>query len=138
VECAKLAAKNEAGATFAQTQPVYDVEALERFLVRPEARAVSVWIGLIPLQSLKQTLFFANEVPGIVVPESIQGRMRRAHEKGRDFEKAEGLAIARELAAAIAKLASGLHVMPMGRYTLVSDILSELPRPATRRNNAGA
>jgi methionine synthase / methylenetetrahydrofolate reductase(NADPH) len=109
---------------------VYDIEALERFLVRPEARAVSLWIGLIPLQSLRQTLFFANEVPGIVVPESIQARMRRAHEKGSDFEKAEGLSIARELAAAIAKLASGLHVMPMGRYSLVREILSAIPRPS--------
>lgn len=138
VECAKLAAKIEAGATFAQTQPMYDIEALKRFLVRPEARAVSLWIGLIPLQSLKQTLFFANEVPGVVVPEPIQARMRRAHEKGGDFEKAEGLSIARELAAAIAKLASGLHVMPMGRYSLVKEILSEIPRPAVQRSNAGA
>jgi len=130
MECAKLAAKIEAGATFAQTQPVYDIEALERFLARPEARAIPVWIGLIPLKSIKQTLFFANEVPGVVVPESIQRRMRQAHEKGSDFEKEEGLAIARELAAAISRLASGLHVMPMGRYSLVREILSEIPRPS--------
>jgi hypothetical protein len=47
--------------------------------------------------------FFANEVPGVVVPPAIQDRMRKAAEGGPEHEKAEGLAIARELAAGIAK-----------------------------------
>ena len=136
VEFSKLRAKIEAGATFAQTQPVYDLAALERFLAREEARAIPVLVGLIPLRSLKQTLFFANEVPGIVVPEAIQQRMRAAADRGSDHEKAEGLAIARELAAAIAGVARGLHVMPMGRYGVVGEILEALPsraREAGRR-----
>jgi homocysteine S-methyltransferase len=136
-ECSKLAARIDAGATFAQTQPVYDVAALERFLERAEARRIPVWIGLIPLRSLKQTLFFANEVPGIVVPEAIQRRMREAHARGPDFEKAEGLAVARELASAIAGCARGLHIMPMGRYPVVGEILEAVPRPR-RREQAGA
>lgn len=137
-EFSKLRAKIEAGATFAQTQPVYDVAALEAFFGREEARAIPLLIGLIPLRSLKQTLFFANEVPGIVVPEEIQQRMRRASEKGPDFEKAEGLAIARELAAAIAGLARGLHIMPMGKYKLAGEILEALPRRNEKRRTARA
>jgi homocysteine S-methyltransferase len=134
VEYSKLRAKIEAGATFAQTQPVYDADALVRFLTREEARAIPLLIGLIPLRSLKQTLFFANEVPGIVVPEPIQQRMREAHEKGPDWEKAEGLAIARELAASISALCRGIHVMPMGKYALVSEILDGvISRPQARR-----
>ncbi|HMA16920.1 MAG TPA: bifunctional homocysteine S-methyltransferase/methylenetetrahydrofolate reductase, partial [Thermoanaerobaculia bacterium] len=101
VELSKLRAKIEAGASFAQTQPVYDLEALERFFACDEARAIPVLIGVIPLRSLKQTMFFANEVPGIVVPPAIQERMRRAAEKSPEHEKAEGLAIACELARAI-------------------------------------
>ena len=127
IEISKIAAKIEAGAAFAQTQPVYDERALERFFGRPEARAIPMLIGLIPLRSLKQTLFFANEVPGIVVPEAILERMRRANERGADHEKAEGLAIARELAATIAGIARGLHVMPMGKYGLLREILEVLP-----------
>ncbi len=127
IEISKIAAKIEAGAAFAQTQPVYDVRALERFFGRPEARAIPMLIGLIPLRSLKQTLFFANEVPGIVVPEAILERMRRANDRGADHEKAEGLAIARELAATIAGIARGLHVMPMGKYGLLREILEVLP-----------
>ena len=42
VEFSKLRAKIEAGATFAQTQPVYDLDALARFLERPEAQAIPI------------------------------------------------------------------------------------------------
>ncbi len=138
VEFSKLRAKIEAGATFAQTQPVYDLEALARFFERPEARTIPVLIGLIPLLSLKQTLFFANEVPGIVVPAAIQDRMRRAADRGAEHERAEGIAIARELAAGIAALARGVHVMPMGRYKAVAEVLEALPRPAAQNRRAPA
>jgi homocysteine S-methyltransferase len=129
VEYSKMRAKIEAGASFAQTQPIYDLEALARFLERPEARAIPILVGLIPLLSLKQTLFFANEVPGIVVPEAVQERMRKAAERGSEHEKAEGLAIARELAAGIASLsgARGVHIMPMGKYRTAGEILEAIP-----------
>jgi homocysteine S-methyltransferase len=139
VELSKIRAKIEAGASFAQTQPVYEVESLERFLACEEARAIPVVIGLIPLRSLKQTMFFANEVPGIVVPEAIQDRMRRAAEKGAEHEKAEGLAIARELAAAIHQVARGIHIMPMGKYKLTAEILEAIPQATGVRSGvAGA
>ncbi|MEP6993250.1 MAG: bifunctional homocysteine S-methyltransferase/methylenetetrahydrofolate reductase [Acidobacteriota bacterium] len=130
VEMSKLRAKIEAGASFAQTQPVYDLDALARFLARPEARAIPVLVGLIPLLSLKQTLFFANEVPGVVVPAAIQDRMRKAAERGAEHERAEGLAIARELVVGIAGMARGLHIMPMGKYQMAGEILQAIPAKA--------
>jgi homocysteine S-methyltransferase len=132
VEISKLAAKIEAGATFAQTQPVYDIAALDRFYARPESRQIPILIGLIPPKSLKQALYFANEVPGMVVPEEILSRMRRAAEKGPAFEEEEGLAIAVELARAIAARARGIHIMPMGRYEVVKRILAEVGIEARR------
>jgi len=126
VEISKLSAKIEAGATFAQTQPVYDVAALDRFYARPEAREIPILVGLIPPKSLKQALYFANEVPGMVVPEEILARMRRAAEKGPAFEEEEGLAIGIELARAIRERARGLHIMPMARYGAVKRILEAL------------
>jgi homocysteine S-methyltransferase len=138
VEFSKLRAKIDAGASFAQTQPVYDLDALERFLQRPEARTIPILVGLIPLLSLKQTLFFANEVPGVVVPPGIQDRMRKAAEKGAEHERAEGLAIARELAAGIARLAPGIHVMPMGKYKTAGEILEAIPRGVREGERAQA
>jgi len=137
-ELAKLRSKIEAGATFAQSQPVYDLSALERFLARDEARAIPVLVGLIPLRSLRQTLFFANEVPGVVVPETVQERMRRAAASGAEHEKAEGLAIARELASGIARIARGLHLMPLGRYEVIDEILGAVPAMEPARRRAGA
>jgi homocysteine S-methyltransferase len=127
LELSKLRAKVEAGATFAQTQPVFDLEGLARFLAREEARAVPILVGLLPLRSWKQTLFFANEVPGIVVPDAVQERMRQAAARDTEAEKAEGLAIARELASGIASMARGVHIMPMGRSEAVAEILRVLP-----------
>lgn len=137
VEISKLSAKIEAGATFAQTQPVYDIEALDRFYARPESLGIPVLIGLIPLRSLKQTLYLKNEVPGMVIPDSIIDRMRKAQEKGPDFESEEGLAIAVELARQIAERARGLHIMPMARYDTVKRILEELGKRSEPAVTAG-
>lgn len=135
-ETAKLAAKIEAGATFAQTQPVYDLAALDGFFAREEAHAIPILIGLIPPKSLKQALYFANEVPGMVVPDEILDRMRRAAEKGPEFEVEEGLTIAIELARAIRQRARGLHIMPMARYDAVGRILEELGLPGGKSEGA--
>jgi 5,10-methylenetetrahydrofolate reductase len=63
----------------------------------------------------------------MVVPEAILTRMRRAAEKGPEFEAEEGMAIGLELAKAIVERARGLHLMPMARYDVVKRILSVLP-----------
>lgn len=126
VEISKLAAKIDAGATFAQTQPVWDLAALDRFCARAESRAIPVLVGLIPPKSLKQALYFANEVPGMVVPDSLIDRMRRAADKGPEFEEEEGIALSLELAKEMALRVRGLHLMPMGRYAVVKRVLEAL------------
>lgn len=137
IEMSKLRAKIDAGATFAQTQPVFDRAALDLFFARAEAREIPVLIGLLPLRSLKQTLYLANEVPGMRIPEATIERMRRASERGEEFAQAEGLAIAREILAEIAGVARGVHLMPMGRYRLVGEILAGFElQPAARRGHA--
>jgi len=130
VEISKLLAKVDAGATFAQTQPVYDLAALDRFFSRPESGTIPVLVGLIPPRSLKQALYFANEVPGMVVPASIVERMRKAADRGPEFEAEEGIAIAVELAKAIADRGRGVHIMPMARYEAVGRLLDAV---ASRR-----
>jgi len=132
LERSRLAAKLEAGVHFVQTQAVFDVGALDRFCAAPEARAVPVLVSVLALKSHRQALYLANEVPGMFVPEEILLRMKAAREKGPDFEREEGLAIAGELARAVAERARGLHLLPMGRYDCAAQILAELPRHAVR------
>ncbi len=78
------------------------------FSARDEPRAIPVLVGLIPLRSLKQTLFFANEVPGIVVPGGGPGTdAARRPGAGPTTRRPKGSRIARELAAGIAAIARG-------------------------------
>ncbi len=86
--------KVEAGADFAVTQPVFDVEELERFLEEVDGEAVPVLAGIWPLLSLRNAEYLANEVPGMRVPEDVVARMARAQRSGAEAALEEGIAIA--------------------------------------------
>jgi homocysteine S-methyltransferase len=100
--------KVEAGAEFVLTRPVFDVRSFERFLKRIEPARLPVVAGVFPFESARNAEFMANEVPGVRVPEPIMDRMRRAD--GADAATAEGIAIAREIAASLKQLVQGVQV----------------------------
>ncbi|MEO7270678.1 MAG: bifunctional homocysteine S-methyltransferase/methylenetetrahydrofolate reductase [Vicinamibacterales bacterium] len=100
--------KVEAGAEFAITQPVFEADALARFLDRVAEVRIPVLAAILPLGSLRHAEFMANEVPGVHVPEAVLERMRVADAAGRAAE--EGIAIAREVVAGIRPLVQGLQV----------------------------
>jgi methionine synthase / methylenetetrahydrofolate reductase(NADPH) len=104
--------KVKAGAEFAITQLVFDAHVLAEFLRRVEAFRIPVLAALAPLESLRHTEFMANEIPGVRVPDAIVERMRRADGNGR--AAAEGLAIAREIAAEIRPLVQGVQISTAG------------------------
>ncbi len=114
--------KVEAGADFAITQPVFDTEALERFLDRIQHIRVPVLAGIWPLVSYRNAEFMNNEVPGIVVPPQVLERMRAAATP--DAALREGLAIAREAIARIRSSVQGLQISaPFGKFDLVVELL---------------
>jgi methionine synthase I (cobalamin-dependent)/5,10-methylenetetrahydrofolate reductase len=104
--------KVKAGAEFVITQLVFDAQELARFLRRIEAFRIPVLAAIAPLESLRHTEFMANEVPGVRVPEAVVERMRRADANGQ--APAEGLAIAREIAAEIRPLVQGIQISTTG------------------------
>jgi methionine synthase / methylenetetrahydrofolate reductase(NADPH) len=107
-ELRRFAYKVEAGAEFAITQPVFDAAEFRAFMSRIEHHDVPVVAALVPLESVRQAEFLANEVPGVRVPDEVLDRMRNAEADGRAAE--EGLAIARELAAEVRPLVRGVQV----------------------------
>jgi homocysteine S-methyltransferase len=116
--------KAEAGAEFAMTQPVFDLDQLDRFLTRVEPLGVPIIAGIWPLVSLRNAEFLANEVPGVTVPEFILERMRRASARGKDEALAEGVLIGREMLAAIRTRVKGVQVAaPMGRASVALDVI---------------
>jgi len=117
--------KVEAGAEYAITQPTFDTNQLRSFLKRIEHCRIPVIAGIWPLVSYRNAEFLANEVPGVVVPESVLERMHRITDK--DAAREEGLAIARETLLEVRDLVQGVQVSaPFGRVQYALDVFSVL------------
>ncbi len=112
-ELRRFAYKVDAGAEFAITQPVFDAAEFRAFMSRIEHHDIPVLAAVVPLESVRQAEFFANEVPGVRVPDAVLDRMRDAEVQGRAAE--EGLAIAREIAAEVRPLVRGVQVSPSAK-----------------------
>lgn len=102
--------KVEAGADFAVTQPVFDAEALLRFLDRAGTERIPVLAGLWPLTSLRDAEYLAQEVPGVQVPPEILRRMAEAEGRGAGAAAAEGRRILDEILDTILPHIQGVHV----------------------------
>jgi 5,10-methylenetetrahydrofolate reductase len=123
-ELRRLHWKVEAGAEFAITQPVFDLAQLDRFLKQVESFRIPIIGGIWPLISLRNAEFLANEVPGVTVPEEVLRRMRLASDRGKEEALAEGVAIARDMLAAVRdRLAGGQVSAPLGRVPVALEVL---------------
>jgi methionine synthase / methylenetetrahydrofolate reductase (NADH) len=100
--------KVEAGAEFVLTRPVFDLANFERFLTRIEHAHLPVIAGIFPFESARNAEFMANEVPGVHVPEPLMDRMRKAD--GQPAAAAEGIQIAKEIAAGLRRAVQGVQV----------------------------
>jgi homocysteine S-methyltransferase len=104
------------------TQPVYDPAVLEKFLDDIAPLGLPVLVGLLPLASYRNAEFLHNEVPGMQVPEGVRERMRKAG-SGPQARK-EGVAIAREMLAAVRSRVAGAYIMPpLERYELALEVV---------------
>ncbi len=116
--------KVDAGAEFAVTQPIFDPQQFVSFLKRIEDHNISIIAGIWPLRSLRNAEFLANEVPEVVVPESVLNRMRKAQERGDEAAAAEGVRIAREVLEEVRGAVQGVHVGgASGRMELALEVL---------------
>jgi methionine synthase I (cobalamin-dependent)/5,10-methylenetetrahydrofolate reductase len=123
-ELRRFAAKIEAGAHFAMTQPLFDPEHWYAFLKHFGGKPpVPVMLGLWPLTSYKQALRLNNEVPGIVIPEPVLREMEAAGEAARD----RGFALARKMldwarTAMDSGVAGAYLIPPFKRYEEILDL----------------
>jgi methionine synthase / methylenetetrahydrofolate reductase(NADPH) len=125
--------KVDAGAEYAITQPVFDVEQLERFLASIEHTRIPIVAGIWPLVSVRNAEFLANEVPGVTVPNAIIERMRRANEKSKEHAVAEGIAIAREMLERVRPSVQGVQVSaPFGKVELAIEVFKDVLSGAKR------
>ncbi|MDQ5824960.1 MAG: bifunctional homocysteine S-methyltransferase/methylenetetrahydrofolate reductase [Chloroflexota bacterium] len=124
LEIDRLGQKLEAGAHFVMTQPVYDLELVERTLDSVKAFNAKVLLGILPLQSFRHAEFLHNEVPGIVIPDFVLRRMEDAGANGRQA----GVEMAQEILQYAYRRYAGAYLMPsFGRYELCASVLDVLP-----------
>jgi methionine synthase / methylenetetrahydrofolate reductase(NADPH) len=115
--------KVQAGARWVQTQPVYDLAELDRFLDRAGGSPVPVLVGILPLHSARHAEFLHNEVPGITIPEPIRRRLREAG----DGALRAGIEMAQELVRAVRARYAGAYLMPsFGRFEVVAEVLDAI------------
>ncbi len=119
-EVERLKRKVDAGAQFAMTQPLYELDVLEELLNRVSGLRLPILLGLLPLQSARHAEFLHYEVPGIEIPRQLRDRLQSA---GKDAAQV-GIESCRELLNQARHLVQGAYLMPsFGRYETVLRVL---------------
>ncbi len=120
-ELRRFERKLAAGARFAMTQVLFDLEFLDRFVERLGGDwPIPALVGIWPLRSHQLAVRLHNEVPGIVVPDAVQHQLLNAGASAPEI----GLELARELLAAARERAAGVYVVAPFRQPLgVLDLL---------------
>ena len=127
LEADRFHRKVAAGARFAMTQILFDLEPLEAFRDRVGGWPIPILVGLWPIRTIETLVRVHNETPGIVVPEHVQERYRRAGANAREV----GGELGHELLNAARDVAQGVYVMAPFRTPMnVVDFLPVLDQPA--------
>jgi methionine synthase I (cobalamin-dependent)/5,10-methylenetetrahydrofolate reductase len=130
----RLQRKLAAGAHFVMAPPLFDAAQLAQLLEMLGPLPVPLLVGVLPLQGSRHAELLHNEVPGIVVPEEVRARLRRAGAEG----PAEGLRLAAEFLAAARDSVAGVYLVPPnGQLDPILALLRELPREAVGERRPG-
>jgi methylenetetrahydrofolate reductase (NADPH) len=118
----KFEKKVAAGAQFFQTQGIFDLGNLRRFMQYASRFQTKILAGIIVLSSARMARFMNKYVPGIFVPEKIIEELSSAG-KGKGLRK--GIEIAAQFIHAIKeeKLCHGVHIMAVGNEKIVPEIM---------------
>ena len=118
----KFEKKVNAGAQFFQTQGIFELESLKKFMQYASQFNVKILAGIIVLASARMAQYMNDNVPGIIISQAVIDELANV-EKGKGLQK--GIEIASRLIKAIKEenLCHGVHVMAVGREGIVPDIL---------------
>jgi methionine synthase / methylenetetrahydrofolate reductase(NADPH) len=126
LEADRFHRKVAAGARFAMTQLLFDLELLETFKQRIGGTwPIPVLVGVWPIRTYETLVRMHNEMPGLVIPDHVLERYRAAGPAARDV----GLALGHELIEGARTVAQGIYVMapfkqPMNVVELLPDLSS--------------
>src|SRR4051812_11916937 len=113
--------KIDAGAKLLQTQAIYHVDQIRRFIDAVKPDGVAVLAGVIPLKSEKSGPWLNANLPGVVVPQDMLEAMDQAARNGVARER--GVELAARVVGEMRGLCQGVHVMAIGWEAEVPAIL---------------
>ncbi len=118
----KFEKKVAAGARFFQTQGIFDLASLHRFMQYASQFNVKILAGIIVMASARMAKYMNENVPGIIVAQPVIDELATA-EKGKGLQK--GVEIAARMIRTIKeeKLCHGVHIMAVGNEKVVPEIL---------------
>jgi len=118
----KLEKKVAAGAEFIQTQAVYEPKQFEEFMKKVGHIDVPILVGIVLLKSAGMAKYMNKNVAGVVVPDEMIEEMASAAKEDR---KKKSVEIAARLIREMQPMCQGVHIMPLGWDSLVSEVLKE-------------
>jgi methylenetetrahydrofolate reductase (NADPH) len=131
----RLAKKVEAGADFIQTQCIFNMEKMRKWVHQANemglTEKVYIMAGITPMKSLGMAKFMKNKVPGMDVPDEIINRLGGVEKKQ---QAEEGIKIACEQIEEFKEMkgVAGVHLMAIEWEHKVPEIAERagvLPRP---------
>jgi len=118
----KFEKKVSAGVQFFQTQGIFDLGSLRRFMQYASQFNVKILAGIIVMASAGMARYMNKNVPGIIVPQAIIDELATA-EKGKGLQKGIGVAAGLIKTIKEENLCHGVHIMAVGNEGIVPDIL---------------
>lgn len=124
-ELDRLAMKAEQGAHVAFSQPIFDIDVLDRFLSRTTDINIKFMLGIIPLRTIRHAEFLHYEVPGMNIPQWVRKRMEGAATT--DEATDIGIQIAVEFLTSVRDRINGVYLMPpFKKYDIAVRIIKAL------------
>ena len=105
----KMEKKVRAGASFIQTQGIFDSERFAAFMGQAKGLGVPILAGIILLNSAGMARFMNANVAGVHVPDPLIQAMATAEDRVQ-----KSIEIAAQLIGEIRDLCQGVHIMPIG------------------------
>ncbi len=117
-EIAKLEEKIKAGALFFQTQPIFNVDRFYSFIKKVSYLRPKIITGVMFLRSYQSACYLNDKIEGIEIPDEYIKELKNSS----NF-KEEMVKIIRKIISDLRTMSCGIHIMPLGMYERVLEII---------------
>jgi 5,10-methylenetetrahydrofolate reductase len=132
-EILKLEKKERVGADFVQTQVVFDIETVERFLDLAGNVSIPLLIGVFPLKSFGVADFFDKYVPGVSVPKDLLEKFREVktgiedkEEQRKRYDEINERYFTKFIKEIKKTSAAGCHVMAVNYVDMIKKLIDNI------------